>query len=195
MLYKIDSARGNFQDALNYRNKYIHLSDSIKSQETFTKVAELETKYETQKKEREIEQTRAELKEKERFQLFLMIIIALILLISIGGYILLHQSYDLKKRLLSEEINNLRLQLNAFLGHENQEMDLEINSINEKLDTPLTEREFNILQLAMSDKNNKQIAETAFVSVNTVKFHLKNIYDKLGVSNRKEVFEFIINPD
>jgi LuxR family maltose regulon positive regulatory protein len=32
--------------------------------------------------------------------------------------------------------------------------------------------------------SNKEMAERIFVSENTVKFHLKNIYSKLAVSNR-----------
>jgi LuxR family maltose regulon positive regulatory protein len=32
--------------------------------------------------------------------------------------------------------------------------------------------------------SNKEMAQKLFVSENTVKFHLKNVYSKLGVSNR-----------
>ncbi|MEP4597726.1 MAG: helix-turn-helix transcriptional regulator, partial [Cyclobacteriaceae bacterium] len=73
---------------------------------------------------------------------------------------------------------------------------LEINSdqLNKRLITPLSDREFEILMLAVSDKSNSEIADQIFVSVNTVKYHLKNIYEKLGVSNRKEALQFAINP-
>lgn len=59
-------------------------------------------------------------------------------------------------------------------------------SLNEKLVNPLTQREFETLQLTFSNQTNKQIAEQLFVSVNTVKTHLRNVYDKFGVTNRKE---------
>ena len=38
----------------------------------------------------------------------------------------------------------------------------------------------------MQGRSNREIAEVVPLSVNTVKFHLKNLFDKLGVSNRQE---------
>jgi LuxR family transcriptional regulator, maltose regulon positive regulatory protein len=48
----------------------------------------------------------------------------------------------------------------------------------------LTEREQTILSLLGKGVSNKEMAKRLFVSENTVKFHLKNIYAKLGVDNR-----------
>lgn len=48
----------------------------------------------------------------------------------------------------------------------------------------LTDRETEILQLLANGASNKDIARHVFVSENTVKFHLKNIYSKLGVNSR-----------
>lgn len=48
----------------------------------------------------------------------------------------------------------------------------------------LTEREQMILSLLAKGVSNKEMARRLFVSENTVKFHLKNIYAKLGVDNR-----------
>lgn len=59
----------------------------------------------------------------------------------------------------------------------------ETNARTQPLES-LTEREMGILRrLAMGD-SNKEIARNVFVSENTVKFHLKNIYSKLGVTSR-----------
>ncbi len=49
---------------------------------------------------------------------------------------------------------------------------------------PLTEREKRILVLLTDGSTNEEIAKTLFVSRNTVKFHLKNIYSKLAVNSR-----------
>jgi LuxR family transcriptional regulator, maltose regulon positive regulatory protein len=49
---------------------------------------------------------------------------------------------------------------------------------------PLTDREREVLALLFQGKGNKAIARAIFVSVDTVKTHLKHIYDKLGVSDR-----------
>ena len=43
-----------------------------------------------------------------------------------------------------------------------------------------------MLQLLPSMMSNEQIARELFVSVNTVKVHLKSLYRKLGVSSRRE---------
>jgi DNA-binding NarL/FixJ family response regulator len=48
----------------------------------------------------------------------------------------------------------------------------------------LTPSERKILQMIVGGKSNKQIAYDASISENTVKTHIKNIFDKLGVSDR-----------
>ncbi len=50
----------------------------------------------------------------------------------------------------------------------------------------LTEREETILALVAEGKTNAQIGAALSLSENTVKFHLKNLFSKLGVTNRTE---------
>lgn len=50
----------------------------------------------------------------------------------------------------------------------------------------LSEREKEVYDLLCDGKNYREIAENLFVSPNTVRFHLKNIYRKLGVKSRHE---------
>jgi DNA-binding NarL/FixJ family response regulator len=52
--------------------------------------------------------------------------------------------------------------------------------------SPLTSREREILALVSQGTGNKQIAKQLWVTEQTVKFHLSNIYRKLRVSNRTE---------
>lgn len=49
---------------------------------------------------------------------------------------------------------------------------------------PLTNRELEILTLIAAGLKNKEIAEQLIVSLNTVLYHIKNIYSKLGVNKR-----------
>jgi len=51
---------------------------------------------------------------------------------------------------------------------------------------PLSPREREVLALVAQGLTNAQIAERLTTSEHTVKFHLKNIYQKLGVTNRTE---------
>ncbi len=50
----------------------------------------------------------------------------------------------------------------------------------------LTHREKEILQSIIEGQSNKEISHTLYVSVETVKSHIKNIYHKLQVKNRVE---------
>jgi DNA-binding NarL/FixJ family response regulator len=50
----------------------------------------------------------------------------------------------------------------------------------------LTRRELEILRLVADGHSNSQLARMLWVTEQTVKFHLSNIYRKLGVSNRTE---------
>lgn len=51
----------------------------------------------------------------------------------------------------------------------------------------LSFRESEILQFISQGKTNKLIAQELHISINTVKYHVKNIYEKLEISSRKEV--------
>ena len=71
-------------------------------------------------------------------------------------------------------------------------VDLDFAELNSKLNTPLTEREFDALRLSIEGKTNAEISEKLFISVSTVKFHLRNTYSKMGVGNRKEAFQYML---
>jgi LuxR family maltose regulon positive regulatory protein len=49
---------------------------------------------------------------------------------------------------------------------------------------PLTRREIKILKQLQSSLSNRELADALFITEGTVKWHLKNIYSKLGVASR-----------
>jgi DNA-binding NarL/FixJ family response regulator len=51
---------------------------------------------------------------------------------------------------------------------------------------PLTHRELDILRLAAEGHSNAKIARVLWITEQTVKFHLSNIYGKIQVANRTE---------
>jgi DNA-binding NarL/FixJ family response regulator len=57
-------------------------------------------------------------------------------------------------------------------------------------DLPLTGRELEILQLVASGSTNGEVARRLWVTEQTVKFHLRNIYRKLDVANRTQASHF-----
>ncbi len=56
----------------------------------------------------------------------------------------------------------------------------------------LTDREREVLKCMVAGFNNNEIAEKLFVSLGTVKFHISNIFNKLGVDSRVEAVKLAI---
>lgn len=66
-----------------------------------------------------------------------------------------------------------RLVVNSFKPEQNK-------------DNPLTEREKDVLRNLCDGKSYKMIAAELFVDINTIKFHIRNIYRKLEVNSKGE---------
>ena len=56
----------------------------------------------------------------------------------------------------------------------------------------LTEREMTVLRQVALGKSNKEIAEKLGISNNTVQVHLRNIFGKIGVTDRLQAVSFAI---
>ena len=54
---------------------------------------------------------------------------------------------------------------------------------------PLTGREMEVLRLLRTHLSSTDIAEELRISANTARFHIKNIYGKLGVHGRSDAVE------
>ncbi|WP_242130545.1 tetratricopeptide repeat-containing sensor histidine kinase [Aestuariivivens marinum] len=106
ILSLLHSEQNNFKKALEYHKQYYALTDSISSSDVKNKVNELETQYQTEKKEKEILEQRAILAEKElnlnkkNTQLTGLILLAL--LITVLGF-LLYKQQKLKNQQLVKE--------------------------------------------------------------------------------------------
>jgi DNA-binding NarL/FixJ family response regulator len=57
----------------------------------------------------------------------------------------------------------------------------------------LTPRELEIVTFVVAGYSNPDIAQRFSISVQTVKHHVSNTFDKLGVSNRLELALFAVN--
>ena len=93
---------------------------------------------------------------------------------------LLHEA--LTRGIASDYIRRL---LAAFPIAEPEQTDpSKSQTLKSELVEPLSERELEILTLIAAGLKNKEIAEQLFISLNTVLYHIKNIYSKLGVNKR-----------
>lgn len=51
----------------------------------------------------------------------------------------------------------------------------------------LTQREIEIVKLILEGKTNKEISDSSYIQLYTVKTHIKNIFRKLNISNRSQI--------
>jgi DNA-binding NarL/FixJ family response regulator len=74
----------------------------------------------------------------------------------------------------------------ALYRHEQQHAQElpKLEEVNQSLVTELTEREYELLCGLASGLTNQQMAEHFYISLNTVKFHLKNLFSKMDVVSR-----------
>ena len=59
----------------------------------------------------------------------------------------------------------------------------------------LTGRELEVLQLVAHGLTSRKIGEQLFISENTVKNHIRNILDKLGLHSRNEAVLYAVRED
>jgi DNA-binding NarL/FixJ family response regulator len=81
----------------------------------------------------------------------------------------------------------------GLYNFDHRKQKITIEQVNQLSDEEFTQREYEIIIDITQGLTNVQIAEKQFVSANTIKWHLQNIYSKLNVKNRtsltKKVFE------
>jgi DNA-binding CsgD family transcriptional regulator len=56
----------------------------------------------------------------------------------------------------------------------------------------VSNREREIMELILQGKSNKEIEDVLFISYNTVKNHIYNLYQKLGVKSRGQLINFVL---
>lgn len=194
----VAKASRNYKAALLFHEELYAHKDSIDNLEAKNKIAELRTEFEVERNEVEIQrlslenELKAATLAKSKQAQWLITIIALTLIVSV---ILVFNQRNKKNKaeqaeqeLQIEALKKRLMDLNATP----EEMSLDLNELNSKLNTELSEREFEVLSLSVDGKSNKEIAETLFIASTTVKFHLRNTYTKLGVSNRKEALVYVV---
>ena len=65
-----------------------------------------------------------------------------------------------------------------------------LNNFAQKHD--ISKRELEVIELLLQGKSNKEIEDILFISFNTVKNHIYNIYQKLGVNSRGQLMYYIL---
>jgi len=76
--------------------------------------------------------------------------------------------------------------VDAIMGIQQSESNSHPSPLDQLID-PLSEQEMRVLDLIVAGKSNREIADELVISVGTAKWHVHNILQKLGVSNRSQV--------
>lgn len=64
-------------------------------------------------------------------------------------------------------------------------------ALQKKFNASITDREYEILALICEGKTNQQMAERLYLSINTIKYHIKHLYDKLQVGSRTQLMAIL----
>jgi ATP/maltotriose-dependent transcriptional regulator MalT len=194
LLSKIYMAEGNYGNAANMLQQYNNLKDTLLNTETRTIIAEMETKYQVKEKNNIIRmlQLQDQLHTKQiRIQTLFITFLIIVFLLSAVLYFSHHKRTTLKQQKLRLELQNYLLRMNEMQNKlENQKEDCGKHSGMEQLEKfNLSKQEMKVISLIAEGYKNAEIAEKLFISQNTVKTHIKNIYSKLDVKNRVEALK------
>ena len=175
-----------------FLTEYLKLNDSISNMDYMRKVIRLDIQHEYETKQKkalyEIDMLAKnnELKT-ERLRKTWILLFAFVLLSIAGATIslLIIKNKDHRIEQMKLELRNYLFQLEKLKTGSKQE-----DPIGELANNyGLTQRETEIMELIATGIGNEEIAEKLFISKNTIKFHIKNIFIKLDVRNRVQALQ------
>lgn len=101
---------------------------------------------------------------------------------------IVHENQRLRELLREKEIKTIPVKT-VEIGTRQITIDAEKCDVFCKGTDLLTQTERKIFDLYINRYTTKEIMETLVISENTLKFHNKNMYSKLGVTSRRELME------
>lgn len=192
---------GDTKKALEYRKLYEKVNEKMVNVAEQVKYAELNQVYETSKKDKQIAVQTQKITELKTTNTAAYIVVVVLIIITLVVLILLRRRGLKQQRLelnilsISRQISSLKDE-NSSLKNKLRETEQELVNLASKQSAVkeplpdnlvlLSKREYEVLLFIAEGLSDKDIAEKIFVSVNTVRTHVRRIYDKLLVSNRTE---------
>jgi ATP/maltotriose-dependent transcriptional regulator MalT len=152
------------------------LNDSINNEQKLWAFEEMQARFEAIEKDKKIQLQDLELAKERSKKKRLGLGLTIAFLLSIG--LIYYYIVQWRKKVRIKEIELIKKPNGSIIDFE---------KINGKLLSPLTGREKEIITLVEKGMSNHKIAEKLFVSENTVKTHLKNIFSKTEASNRTDL--------
>ena len=161
-LSEVSEKTNDYRNAYKYHQLYSGFKDSIFNEKNAQQIAELQTKYETEKKEKEnkllIQQNLLQQAKIEKRTLMLIILIS-ILIFTIAISLLLYYRYKLKQQTLMEQEMNSQQQLRfkAIIDAEEKERRRIAQELHDGLGQLLSTAKLNISVLEDSPPDEKQV--------------------------------------
>lgn len=201
---KIFEIEGNFEQALIQERLGFAYNDSLRNQDNIYAVAEMESKYNLEKKEKELQKKSFEiqkaklLQEKEANQKKVYILLFAVSVLLIGFLVFSGLKNKQINRLLKAQ-NELIISKNNALENIKNALTVELKDKTEVLENifsknqtenlppellSLSKREMEVLAQLALGLTDQQIADKLFISKSTAKTHLRRIYSKLLVNGR-----------
>lgn len=192
LIAKVYISNGQYAEAAKIMERHNTLKDSLINIENQAVIAEMEAKYQVDEMNKTIKllQLEEEIhRRKIKSQTVLISLLSVIFILLVLVFYFIHYKNKLSQKQLRLELQNYLLTINKLQNKVEQKdnnFKFPENRINE---FDLSEREMEVLKYIAGGYKNAEIAEKLFVSQNTIKTHIKNIYVKLNVKNRVEALK------
>ncbi len=190
----------NYKKALKANKTANIYQDSIINEASQKSIISTQIAYETDIKDKEIQKLALAkkqnlIKAKRNYKRMLFSIafgvLAFISLLVI--LYLYHKNADLEMQNLNSELQSYVLKIEDLKTKMKHDKSVEKVEMLEQLSQyNLSKREEEVLGFIGQGLNNEEIANTLFVSKNTIKTHIKNIYSKLNVKNRVQAMKKMV---
>lgn len=194
-LYK---EKGNIDSSIYYRDEIIALRDSLDMSNEELTMLELEEEYNNKKLSSELQDSKADT-EKALSKLSITIIVLIGIVLIAFLVFLLMRRYKKKTINLEGKVGEINEEL-SDLHNTIEDKETEIQTLQQaksknklpfpKNLTPLTERECDVLQCASKGLKDQEIADELFISITTVRTHLRKAYVKIDAKNRAQAVQF-----
>lgn len=162
--------------SINAWKEYNILNDSINNEQKAWAIEEMQARFDAIEKDKKIQQQElalfSEQSKKKR--------VSLVLSITFFAFAIGMFFYIKKWR---RKVKQHEEELKSAANNSN----IDFQKVNHKILSPLTKREMEIILLVEKGKSNPEIADQLFVSENTIKTHLKNIFSKTEANNRTDL--------
>lgn len=123
-----------------------------------------------------------EFQSQKKIQYYLAILTGILVLLVFVLWKLLRVNQQ-KKKLVERENQYIRDEVVRL----SNEIDTKTTSVQDLKSYGLTERQLEVVHCVKQGMTNKEIGQELFISENTVKYHLKAIYEIMGVDGRSEL--------